>query len=649
MNPSLPLIPRKLFFGNPPQVVPQISPDGMSLAFLAPRDDVLNIWIAPTTSPQQSLPLTAERGSGIRDYGWLRSGEGLWFLKDDDGNENHHLNVVTLDGTCRDLTPWPRVQARVIGFSDAHPNEALIGINRRDPRWHDVYRMNLRDGTHSLVQENQDLAQYLCDDDLRLRVALRNTSDGGRELLVPNAEGAWSLLQCIPMDEVLTTQPVAVAKDESGEISLYLLDSRGRDKTAAMALNLSTGASMLLGEDAQADVLAVSLNPHSKRPEAFRTDYLQPQWQVIDAAVEADYSRIRQAHPGDFRILSRSGDDRLWVLSFSHDRQPGSYQLYDRQTGELSPLFLARPDLEGLQLATMRSQPIPTSDGLTLVCYLSLPPNIALNMSGSPLQPLPTVLLVHGGPWSRDHFQYSPEHQFLANRGYAVLSVNFRGSTGFGKDFVNAANLQWGARMQEDLQESVAWAVARGIADPNRVAIMGGSYGGYATLVGLSFTPTLFACGIDIVGPSNLETLLASFPPYWAPLLENFARRVGDPRTEGGRALLRERSPLHRAAAICRPLLIAQGANDVRVTRAESDQLVEAMQDKGLPVCYALYPDEGHGLGRPANKLSFMALVEHFLSRHLGGRSQPIGKDLEAGSLQLLAGREYFAAPSSLD
>lgn len=634
------LIPRQTLFGNPPQAVPQISADGRLLAWLAPWEGVLNLWVAPLQDLAQARPLSRERGAGIRQYGWLRSGERLWFLRDGDGDENHHLQVVDGQGVSRDLTPFAGVQARLIGLSRRHPTVALVGLNRRDRRWHDVYHLDLVDGTLTLLAQNPGYAQYLCDEELRLRVALRNTADGGRELLVPDGAGGWRPLQQIPMDDVLTTQPLALGAPEQD--LLYLTDSRGRDTAALFALDLVSGAQQLLGEHAETDVLALVQHPTTQRPEAYRTDHLGPEWTVLDPALAADYARLREAAQGDFRLLDRSGDDRFWVLAFSHDRRPGHYQLYDRRSGALRRLFSARPDLDRCTLAAMRALQIPAGDGLPLVSYLSLPAAAAPDARGRPREPLPLVLLVHGGPWSRDHLQYSPEHQFLANRGYAVLSVNYRGSTGFGKAFVNAGNLQWGARMQQDLQDAVQWAVDQGIADPRRVAIMGGSYGGYAALAGLSFTPELFACGIDLVGPSNLQTLLASFPPYWAPLLENFARRVGDPRTEAGRALLHERSPLHRAGQIRRPLLIAHGANDVRVTRAESDQLVEALLRQGLPVCYALYPDEGHGLARPANKLSFMALVERFLARHLGGRCEPAGADLTAGSLQLLAGAELL-------
>ena len=286
----------------------------------------------------------------------------------------------------------------------------------------------------------------------------------------------------------------------------------------------------------------------------------------------------------------------------------------------------------------MHSAVVRSRDGLDIVVYYTLPVGSTDASSDRPSEPLPAVLNVHGGPWGRDSWGYDAEHQLLANRGYAVINVNFRGSTGFGKRFVNAGNLEWAGAMHDDLIDVVEWAVEEGIADRDRVAIMGGSYGGYATLVGLTFTPEVFVCGVDIVGPSNLNTLLESVPPYWEPMIALFRTRVGDNSTKDGKRLLSERSPLSHVDSIVRPLLIGQGANDPRVKQAESDQIVNAMKDRGIPVTYVLYPDEGHGFARPENNLSFMAVAEAFLARCLGGRFEPIGDDFQDSSIQVLAG-----------
>lgn len=314
------------------------------------------------------------------------------------------------------------------------------------------------------------------------------------------------------------------------------------------------------------------------------------------------------------------------------------YYLYDRDRRDARFLFTNRTDLEGLPLAPMHGRVIRSRDGLNLVSYLTLPVWTDPDGDGVPGEALPTVLLVHGGPWARDSWGYNSMHQWLANRGYAVLSVNYRGSTGFGKSFINASNGEWAGTMHNDLIDAVDWMIAEGIADPDRVAIMGGSYGGYATLVGLTFTPEKFACGVDIVGPSNLRTLLGSIPPYWKPLMDLWKTRVGDPFTEEGRAFLDSRSPLTYVDRIVKPLVIGQGANDPRVKQSESDQIVEAMKSRGIPVTYVLYPDEGHGFARPQNRLSFFAVTDAFLAQQLGGRSEPVGDDFQGSSIEVLQG-----------
>jgi len=357
--------------------------------------------------------------------------------------------------------------------------------------------------------------------------------------------------------------------------------------------------------------------------------------------VVPDFAHLAEVDEGDFSVVSRSLDDRQWVVSYVLDAGPVRYYLYDRDTGKARFLFTNRKDLEGLPLAPMHPVTIRSRDGLDLVCYYTLPLASDPAGKGKPREPVPLVLHPHGGPWGRDGWGYDPFHQWLANRGYAVLSVNFRGSTGFGKGFINAGNLEWGRKMHDDLIDAVDWAIRKGIADPAKVAVMGGSYGGYATLVGLTFTPEVFACGVDIVGPSNLITLLETVPPYWAPMIELFTKRAGDHRTEEGRKLLAERSPLTYVDRIRRPLLIGQGANDPRVKQAESDQIVAAMQAKGIPVTYVLYPDEGHGFARPENRRSFFAVAEAFLAEVLGGRFEPIGRDFEGSSITVPTGADH--------
>ena len=346
---------------------------------------------------------------------------------------------------------------------------------------------------------------------------------------------------------------------------------------------------------------------------------------------------------GEPIVASRTRADDRWIVSVDPVVAPSTTYLFDRKARKLSTLYVSRPQLEGAPLVAMYPEEIKARDGLTLVSYLTLPAGTDPDGDGKPNKPVPMILFVHGGPWARDEYGYNSYHQWLANRGYAVLSVNYRGSTGFGKNFITAGNLQWGRKMHDDLLDAVGWAVARGVTTPDKVAIMGGSYGGYATLAGVTFTPTAFACGVDIVGPSNLQTLLKTIPPYWEAGKQQFYKRMGDPTTEEGRKLLDAASPLYKADAIVRPLLIGQGANDPRVNKAESDQIVAAMRAKNIPVTYVLFPDEGHGFARPQNNIAFNAVAENFLGKCLGGRAEPIGDSIKASTAQVPAGAEFVS------
>jgi dipeptidyl aminopeptidase/acylaminoacyl peptidase len=448
-------------------------------------------------------------------------------------------------------------------------------------------------------------------------------------------QGELQTYLSIPMEDAMTTQPFGLDRDGR---YLYLADSRGRNTGALFCHDLQTGEIQLLAEDPRSDLDGVMIHPSKKTIQAVAFNYERRTWQVLDPEVQPDLDYLRTIADGDVDVISRTHDDASWIVAYSMDNSPVRCYRYDRQSRSVQFLFTNRAALEDKPLAKMHPVTIPSRDGWNLVNYLTLPVGSDSNGDGRPDKPLPLVLMVHGGPWGRDVWGYNGWHQWLANRGYAVLSVNFRGSTGLGKDLTNAGNMQWGAKMHEDLIDSVEWALAQGIATPGKVAIMGGSYGGYATLVGLTFTPDYFACGVDIVGPSNLITLLETIPPYWAPMLAMLTSRVGDHRTEEGRAFLQSCSPLTYADRIVRPLLIGQGANDPRVKQAESDQIVQAMQAKNIPVTYVLYPDEGHGFARPENNLSFNAIAEAFLAKCLGGRFEPVGNDFANSSLQVLQG-----------
>lgn len=638
---STDLIARRLIFGNPEYLMPRVSPDGRRLGWLAPSEGVLNVWVAPVGDPARARVVTSDRGRGIPFFQWAEAPDLLFYVQDRDGDENFHLYRVDLEsGEILDLTPLDGVRARLWGVSPLHPEEILVGLNDRDSAQHDLYRVHLRSGERVLLRRNDEgFATFLCDAQYRVRLAQRITKEGGLEYLREDGAGGWQPFLSVPQEDSLTTHTWGF--DRAGD-SLFLMTSQGRDTAALYEVESSSGARRLLAENDQCDAGAVLLDPRTDRPLAVRFRRLRSRWECIDPAVHADLEALAGRQEGEIEVVSQTRDGEIWVVEITPDDAPVRYGLWFRRRREFQPLFTSRPGLEGRVLARDHATIIPARDGLELVSYLTLPPGSEGERSGRPAAPLPTVLVVHGGPWSRDVWGFSPICQWLANRGYAVLRVNFRGSTGFGKRFVNAGDREWGRRMHDDLLDAVDWAVREGIADRSRIGIFGGSYGGYAALAGMSFTPGVFACGVSLVGPSNLITLLESIPPYWGPIRAEFMARVGNLDTQEGRTLLVSRSPVHRAGDIRGPLLIGQGANDPRVKRAESDQIVEAMQARDIPVSYLLYGDEGHGFARPENRLSFYAAAEAFLARTLGGRVEAVGDDLAGSSVQVVAGGEFL-------
>lgn len=634
------LIPRKLIFGNPERMNVEISPDGAHLAWLAPREEVMNVWVAPRDRIEAAEPVTADTGRGIMIYTWAATSRHIVYLRDKEGDENWRIHVVDLDSqSVRDLTPWEGIQARIVKKSRHFPNELIIGLNDRDPQWHDLYRLDIESGEMKLICENNQFAGFVVDNRFRLREAYAITEDGGAAIHRParSGDGSWTVAEEIPPEDTLTTN--AVGFDEPGT-TLYMIDSRGRDTAALYAVDPENNERRLLAEDARADVQALMMHPTTHEPQAVGFTRERTEWRILDSSIEEHLTKVREETRGEVDIANRSLDDRYWVIVEDRDIGPVTFHLYDSVEKKLDRLFTTRPYLENQPLVPMHSATIESRDGLDMVVYYSLPPGSDSDGDGIPEEPQAMVLVPHGGPWARDYWGYNPEHQWLANRGYAVLSVNFRSSTGFGKAFTNAGDRQWGEKIIEDQIDAVEWAKAHGIADGSLVGIMGGSFGGYSVLAGLTFHPDYYACGVDIVGPSNLQTLLESVPEYWKPELDLFRKRVGDERSEEGRALLEQHSPLTFVDRIRKPLLVAQGANDPRVKQAESDQIVKAMQSKGIPVTYVLYSNEGHGFDRPENRLSFYAISEAFLKRHLGGRAEPFGEDITGSSFQIGAGAE---------
>jgi len=633
---TLPLIPRRDIFGNPEKSRGGISPDGQWLAWVAPLDGVMNLWIAPRTAPEEARAMTDDTLRGIDNYGWSHDSRYLLFSKDNDGDENWHVHAVAVaGGPARDLTPFEGAQCGIAAISRHLPREVLVSSNARDPRFADLVRIDIETGAVTTVIKNPGFAFFLCDDMFVPRIAVENTMAGTMEVLRRDGE-AWSPWMSFSPDDARSSGPSHL--DAEGG-TLFFFDSRGRDKSALMQISILGGEPELIAQDDRADIGGVISDLDTYRPLAYSVTYAHQEYVVLDEAIRGDIGFLNDAGIGDWSITSQSNDNAWWTIGANSDVRPGRVYLYDRPARTLALLYESRPVLASAALARMHAVVIPSRDGLPLVCYLTLPPSAdAGGERPRTLAPQPMVLNVHGGPWTRDTFGFDGQHQWLANRGYAVLNVNFRGSTGFGKAFLAAGDLEWGARMDDDLSDAVAWAVAEGIADPDRIAIMGGSYGGYATLAALARHPDKYVCGIDIVGPSNLETLMEAIPPYWESERSKLYRAIGNPSTDEGEALLRDRSPMHRAGDIRSPLLIGQGANDPRVKQAESDQMVAAMEQAGVPVTYVVYPDEGHGFHRPPNRVSFNAITEAFLAHHLGGLFEPVAADEVRGASYELRG-----------
>ena len=637
---AYPLISRDVLFGNPTRAGGQISPDGKRLGWLAPDGDVLNVWVAPADAPDQARVMTSATDRPIRQYFFAPDSQSILYIQDKGGDENFLLYGVNIEtGTETTLTDFENTRVQIVGASDQFKDKVLVGLNNRDPRFHDVHLLDLNTGALELKIQNDAYAGFVADDNLDVRLALRPNAAGGMDFFkVEDGDIALEPFSSTDLADSLTTSPAGFTRDGK---TLYWTDSRGRDTAALIAMDVATGETRVVAEDDRADIGGTIRDQDTGEVQAYSVDYLKTEWTALDPEIGSALDWLGERLEGAYGINSRTDDDRKWLVWNDPLTAPTKVYLFDRDAETLTEFYTSRPDLEGAPLQPMQALEIQSRDGLTLTSYLTLPPGTDTDADGVPQEPVPMVLLVHGGPWARDGYGYNSYHQWLANRGYAVLSTNFRGSTGFGKGFISAGNLEWGRKMHDDLLDAVNWAVERGVTAKDKVAIMGGSYGGYATLAGLAFTPEEFACSVDIVGPSNLETLLATIPPYWEPLIAQFHERMGNPNTPEGLAMLKERSPLYSAQNIAKPLLIGQGANDPRVNQAESDQIVEAMKSNDIPVTYVLYPDEGHGFAKPENNIAFNAITENFLATCLGGRAEPIGDTVKASTAEIVEGADF--------
>ncbi|HLI07673.1 MAG TPA: S9 family peptidase [Ktedonobacteraceae bacterium] len=609
-NIPVPLIPREVLFGNPVKTSPRISPDGKRMAYIAPVNNVLNVWVG-TVGRDNYEPVTNDTDRGIRFYFWAKDNRHILYIQDKEGDENWRLYATSLETKeTRDLTPFENVQVHIIDVDKHFPDELLIGMNKENPQVHDVYRVIISTGELTMVAKNPgNIAGWVSDVNFKVRGAVATLPDGSSQMLVrENEQAEWQVLLTWGPDDALNSGPVGFTKDGQ---SLYLEDSSNANASRLVKMNIASGEKTVLAEDPHYDIGAVMIQPDTLEVQAVAFNRERTEWLILDPSIKEDFETIGALHRGDFGVISRDNDDETWIISFTVDNGPVPFYAYQRSERKGTFLFDNQPELNKYVLARMEPISFTARDGLTIHGYLTRPP-------WGKQTHLPMVLNVHGGPWARDTWGYNPEAQWFANRGYACLQINFRGSTGFGKDFLNAGNREWGGKMHDDLVDAVHWAIEQDIADPERVGIYGGSYGGYAALVGATFTPDLFACAVDIVGPSNLITLIQTIPPYWSTFLANFHRRVGNPETE--EEFLKSRSPLFKVDQIKIPMLIAQGANDPRVKQAESEQIVNAMKSRGIDYEYLLFPDEGHGFAKPENRLRFYTAAEKFLARYLGGR-----------------------------
>jgi dipeptidyl aminopeptidase/acylaminoacyl peptidase len=616
-----PLIPRDVLFGNPVKASPRISPDGTNLAFLAPSDKgVMNVWIQPLDGAEAGQ-LTREDHRGIKTFYWTAEGGGILYLQDTNGDENFHVLMTDLSTkVTRDLTPLRGVRAvNLVPLRD----EILVGLNIRKRQLFDIYRIDLQTGAVRLDTENPGDVAFLVGDEWTAdrsgvirAVRTVDFKDGSTILRVRDGQDSpWRELARWPNGSLFDGNVLGFDK-EGG--ALYVISSTGKNTAGLVRIDLHTGRETAPSfGDPRCDIFpdSVLLHPDKRTIQAFVVDYLKRDWTVVDPDLVEDFNILRSSLKGFFRVVSRDAADAMWVVDEQPADGPVSTYLYDRKARRVRFMFADRPELNKHALAPMKPMILTGRDGLKMTAYLTLP-------VGMKPENLPMVLYVHGGPTARDEFEYEPIVQLLANRGYAVLQVNFRGSVGFGKSFQKAGDREIGVgAMQNDLTDAVRWAIKEKIADPERIAIFGISYGGYATLAGLAFTPDLYACGAEMCGPSRIKTVLESVPSYYGPIKDLFVRIFGD--AEKDEAWDRKVSPLFHVDKIGAPLLVGQGTNDPRCNIRESDQIVKAMRDRNLPVTYIVYPDEGHGLNRQENKLDFFGRLEEFLAQHLGGRCEP--------------------------
>ncbi|MBT0722440.1 S9 family peptidase [Rosenbergiella collisarenosi] len=627
MSPTndLPLIPRDVLFSDPAYSAVSLNPQGTHLAWLSPGEDGMAIWTAPLEDLDHAEPVPGVNGA-IRFCNWTFLPGIMLCAIDNKGDENYVLyRIDTKNGSTKALTSEIQVRAQLVRQSRLCPEEILVMMNFRVAYCFDLYSINLLSGEARMVEENHlGAIGYIADDNLDARYALRYEADAALTVLKKHASGDWQPFDIISATDATWFYLSGIVPSTQ---KLIALDSRERDTTALVLIDSENAVREVVAE-AGVDITGIITDVSGNEIIAWITETYRREYHVHGASGAADIASLTHYFDGDWSLISRTEKDDLWLILHANDITPGQLFIWDRTHQRCKKLFDLYPHLTGLPLAAMQPVAIPSRDGYSLTSYLT----------SNHEQCAPLVLLVHGGPWARDSFGFHPLHQWLANRGYHCLSVNFRGSTGFGKAFINAADGEWGRRMDDDLTDAVNWAIDSGMTSPEQVAIIGASYGGFAVLSGMTRFPEQYACGIDICGPSSLLTLMNTLPVWWSTVRARFVRAIGDPDTAEGQALLKERSPLYRADELIKPLMIVQGAVDPRVSQGESEQIFHALQDANRDVEYLLFPDEGHELYKQPNRLLFFAQAERFLARYLGGRVQPLEATEREASLAVIAG-----------
>lgn len=643
------IIPRTVLFAPASTDAVSLSPDGKMIAFARPDQGVMNIWVAPADRPDAAKVVSNMLNRGIEvefgpGYRWTADGKHIVYLQDVAGEEHEQLHAINLaTGTVRDLTADPKVKTRIVKLSAKHPGQALVSFNDRDERYHDLYRVDLDSGARTKVFENHGrYTGFLADSDLKLRIASRVNPDGSTTYFRMDGTEPTEFMS-MPLGDLRSSQVLELS--DSGTLSM--LDSRGSDFANLVSVDTKTGTVTRIAEAREADIVGVLHDSKSNKLLATREDPLVSRWTVRDAAVQRDFDQLSKRTAGAFDIVDQSPDDRKWLIrEFSGDR-PSRYAFWDRDRQALMPLFSTSTQLDEVDPAALgKTYPvtIPTRDGLKMASYLTLPPGLSMDSFARGRAPIPLVLNIHGGPWARDPLEMDSngkESHWFANRGYAALRVNFRASTGFGKRFVMAGDHEWSGKMHDDLIDAIDWAVGGGIADRNKVAAFGWSYGGWSSLVSLTFTPERFACAVAAIGPIDLVATINDMPKWWTFQRPQFANRMGDPDVPEQARDLMARSPMNHVDKIKAPLLIAMGIHDARVPHLQADRLVQAMAARKLPVTHLLYQDEGHGFAKPKNNISFHAVAEHFLSSCLGGRAEPYGDELKGTDMTVKAGPQY--------